>query len=247
MLGSSFSISGPNIVLNTIVAESLGRFADTLENADDFDGALHDLIRRVIREHRRIIFNGNSYSDEWKREAEKRGLLNLRTTPEALPCFVSPKNIALFTRHQIFTETEMRSRYEILLESYAKTLAIEAQTMLEMSRKEILPAVNAYVKDLTAAALAKQSFDRELGCVMERELLGRLSELEGGVYRRTELLEEQLRRLGELPSAKEQADFCAGALFAAMQELRAAADELESLTGKAYWPFPTYGELLFNI
>ena len=247
MLGSSFSISGPNIVLNTIVAESLGRFADALENADDFDGALHDLIRRVIREHRRIIFNGNSYSDEWKREAEKRGLLNLRTTPEALPCFVSPKNIALFTRHQIFTETEMRSRYEILLESYAKTLAIEAQTMLEMSRKEILPAVNAYVKDLTAAALAKQSFDRELGCVMERELLGRLSELEGGVYRRTELLEEQLRRLGELPSAKEQADFCAGALFAAMQELRAAADELESLTGKAYWPFPTYGELLFNI
>ena len=247
MLGSSFSISGPNIVLNTIVAESLGRFADALENADDFDGALHDLIRRVIREHRRIIFNGNSYSDEWKREAEKRGLLNLRTTPEALPCFVSPKNIALFTRHQIFTETEMRSRYEILLESYAKTLAIEAQTMLEMSRKEILPAVNAYVKDLTAAALAKQSFDRELGCVMERELLGRLSDLEGGVYRRTELLEEQLRRLGELPSAKEQADFCAGALFAAMQELRAAADELESLTGKAYWPFPTYGELLFNI
>ena len=182
MLGSSFSISGPNIVLNTIVAESLSRFADTLENADDFDGALHDLIRRVIREHRRIIFNGNSYSDEWKREAEKRGLLNLRTTPEALPCFVSPKNIALFTRHQIFTETEMRSRYEILLENYAKTLAIEAQTMLEMSRKEILPAVNAYVKDLTAAALAKQSFDRELGCVMERELLGRLSELEGGVY-----------------------------------------------------------------
>ena len=247
MLGSSFSISGPNIVLNTIVAESLSRFADTLENADDFDGALHDLIKMVIREHRRIIFNGNSYSDEWKREAERRGLLNLRTTPEALPCFVSPKNIALFTKHKIFTETEMRSRYEILLENYAKTLAIEAQTMLEMSRKEIIPAVNAYVKDLTDTALAKQSFDRELGCVMERELLGRLSGLEGGVYRKTELLEKQLQQLGEISSAKEQADFCAGTLFAAMQELRAVADELESLTGKTYWPFPTYGELLFSI
>lgn len=158
MLGSDLSISGPNVVLNTIVAEELSQFADLLEQAEDFNSMLEDLIKKTISEHKRIIFNGNNYSDEWVKEAESRGLLNLKTTADALPSFIADKNIALFTKHKIFTEIEIRSRYEILLENYCKKLRIEALTMCDMTSRQILPAISKYSSTLTDTALEKKRY-----------------------------------------------------------------------------------------
>ena len=247
MLGSAISIAGPNIILNTIVAEELSRFADQLEAAGDFEKELHTLIQETIRKHKRIIFNGNSYCDDWTREAEKRGLLNLKTTVDALPYFVSEKNIKLFTKHKIFTETEMRSRYEIMLENYCKTLNIEALTMLDMIKKEILPSVFAYVKDLTETAAAKQGLGGDLPCEVEKTLIGKLSSLSGCLYKKTEKLESILLDVKNYSDIKAQADYFKDTVFPAMQEARAVADELEVLTGEEYWAFPTYGALLFQV
>ncbi len=247
MLGSSFSIAGPNFVLNTIVADALEQMADELEGQEDFIGTLNELIKHTIRTHKRIIFNGNNYAEEWVEEAKKRGLLNLKSTPEALPYFVSDANIALFGHHGVLTESEVRSRYEITLENYCKVLNIEAETMLEMARKDILPAVTAYTRELTETALAKRALDAAISCEMETTLIAKLSALSTGLYQKIGALEDALLQSKQITEIAACATFYHDSVFAAMQELRAIADELESLTAKTCWPFPTYGDLLFSV
>ncbi|MDD3429711.1 MAG: glutamine synthetase III [Oscillospiraceae bacterium] len=247
MLGSTFSISGPNIVLNTIVAEALAQFADVLESASDFQAAMHDLVRDTIKAHKRIIFNGNGYADEWIKEAESRGLLNLKTTSDALPCFVSEKNVSLFTKHGIFTETEIHSRYEILLENYCKTINIEVLSMLDMVKKDILPAVSAYVKDLSKTALQKKALSAEIDCSVETDLVAKISTLSAALYKNTEALENALLAGKNAVDSQAEANYYTHTLLPAMQEVRIPADELETIVGEKYWPFPTYGKLLYNI
>ena len=247
MLGSMLSIAGPNLVLNTIVAEALSQFADQLEQAPDFTEALNKLIRRTIREHKRIIFNGNNYTDEWMEEAERRGLLNLRTTPEALPLFTAEKNVRLFARHCIFTEAEIRSRMEILLDNYIKTIQIESLTMVELTKKDILPAIVAYTIELSAAALDKRALSEDIDISVELDTVRRLSSLAACIKSDAEKLEHALAEVRVYPTAAEQASFCRTVVFVAMQQLRASADEAETLVSAKHWPFPTYGELLYSI
>ena len=247
MLGSSLSIAGPNIVLNAIVAEELSQFADVLEGAEDFNAALNELIKKTIREHKRIIFNGNNYSDEWVKEAEKRGLLHLRTAPEALPCFEAEKNIRLFEKFRIFTEAEVRSRTEIMLENYCKTLHIEGMTMVEMARRDILPAVTGYLTDLCREVKLKKEAAPACPAAREEKLIGRISALCDALSERTEKLEALLPEAEDCLPMQERAAFYRRKVFAAMEEVRAAADELETLTAREKWPFPTYGDLLFSI
>lgn len=245
MLGSAFSIAGPNIILNTIVAEELAQFADLLEKSTDFTTDLNKLIKDTISAHKRIIFNGNNYAEEWVKEAESRGLLNLKSTVDALPYFIDDKNVELFTKHKIFTSTEIHSRYEILLENYCKVLGIEALTMVEMSKKQILPAVCEYMDVLSRTALQKKKLSEKLSFEMEETLLGKLAKLADCLYRKTDYLETQLLNSKTFDSVKEEADFYKEVIFEAMQGLRAVADELEVSVGKKYWPYPTYGDLLF--
>ena len=247
MLGSSNSIACANIMLNTTVAESLRLFADELEGASDLNAALHDLIQRTIKEHKRIIFNGNGYDDAWIKEAtEKRGLLNLRTTPDAIAMLLHKENIDMLVAHKVYTESELRSRYEIQLENYCKTVRIEALTMVDMARKEILPAVEDYVSDLAAAA-AKKTVDADLPCGYETKQLRRLSALVDTIDGRVDALEEKLVKLDTLHDLAEEASFIRDVLIPGMGELRAAADEAETRTAASYWPFPTYGDLLFGV
>ena len=247
MLGSSVAISCPNTMLNTIVADVLAQFADELEAAEDFEAALASLIRRTIREHKRIIFNGNNYSDEWVAEAQARGLLNLKTTADALPYFIRPENLAMFARHRVYAENEVHSRYEILLDSYCKTLNIEVLTMLEMAKKEIFPAVCNYLKDLAETAAQKKSLLPDVSIELESGLITRLSTLSSCLYRKAEELETRLLDVKNYNDRQEQANFYRDVILPAMQELRVVGDELESLTGEAYWPYPTYGKLLFQV
>lgn len=247
MLGSSFSVSGPNVVLNTIVAESLSQFADVLENTDDFNGTLNDLIKSTIKEHKRIIFNGNNYSDEWVAEAEKRGLLNLKSTVDALPYLISDKNMKLFAKHKIYTEAEVYSRYEILLETYCKTLNIEALTMLDMVKKEIIPAVCSYIKDLSQGALNKKAISPDINCELEEKLISKLSSLSSCLYNKMDELDNALLGVKDYSDLGDCARYYREIVFSAMQSLRAVADEIEMLVGKDYWPYPTYGELLFSV
>lgn len=247
MLGSTFSISGPNIVLNTIVADTLSEFADELEKASDFTTELNALIKKTIKEHNRIISNGNNYSDEWPVEAKKRGLLNLKTTPDALPYFIKKENIELFDKHNVFTESEMRSRYEIQLENYSKTINIEALTMIDMSRKEILPAVSAYIKELADTANLAKAVASDVDCSYEAQMVKKLSSLTGLMFNRVNALDEALLKVKELSDVLEVAQYYSKVVFIAMQELRSVADEMETYVGEKYWPFPTYGELLFNV
>ncbi len=247
MLGSAISISCPNTILNTIMADTLMQFADELEGAEDFSHALNRLIRRTYREHKRIIFNGNNYSDEWTREAEARGLLNLKTTADALPYYISDKNVELFGRHCVYTENEVHSRYEILMEGYSKTLRIEARTMLEMARKDIFPAVCAYMKDLSKTALQKKEILPDAEAVLECSLLSRLSKLSSELYRLTEVLEADHAKVSSDADCKEVAEFYRDIIVPDMQKLREVADEIEMLTGADYWPYPTYEDLLFHV
>ena len=247
MLGSSASISSVNIVLNTAVAESLRQYADVLEAASDFQSALHDLIRQTIRQHRRIIFNGNGYDDVWLEEAEQRGLLNLRTTPDCLPRMLDGKNVALFSSHRVLSETELRARYEVMTENYAKVLNIEALTMLDMVKRDILPAVCAYQKELAETAAAKKAFAPGASCACEQTLLTRMAELTAALYARTETLEEALLNAGNICDSAALARYYREYVLSAMTELRACADELETMTASKYWPMPTYGELLFGV
>lgn len=247
MLGSAFSISGPNIVLNTIVAEELAQFADELEKAEDFTKALNSLIKTTISKHKRIIFNGNNYSEEWVKEAEKRGLLNLKTTVDALPYFIKDKNIKLFTKHKVFTESEIHSRYEILMENYCKVICIEALTMLEMVRKEIIPAVSSYIKDLCDSAIAKKTLASDINCELEKSMVSKLSSLSESLVKKTKKLEEGVLKVKEQGTLLAQATYYRDIVFPAMQELRAVADEIELQVGEKYWPYPTYGQLLFSV
>ncbi|MCD8392976.1 MAG: glutamine synthetase III, partial [Cloacibacillus porcorum] len=247
MLGSSQSIAGPNIVLNTIVAEELEQFADALEGAGDFKETLNGLIRKTISEHKRIIFNGNGYEDAWLEEAARRGLSNYRTTPDAMPHYVDAKNIALFTKHKVFTEVEMRSRCEVHLENYCKVIRIEALTMAEMVRKDIIPAAYTYLKRLSETAVAVKTACPELDCAMEINMLKYLRTLTDSLYVNINRLEGILTEAEECGSAEEAALYYRDKVLPVMGELRSAADEIERFVGEKYWPYPTYGELLYSV
>ena len=246
MLGSTFSISETNIVLNTIVAESLSSFADELENAEDFEAAVRKLIKDTYIAHKRIVFNGNGYSDEWKEEAEKRGLLNLKTTVEAIPHYKDPKNVRLFTKHNIFSEVEVISRTDILLEEYAKTVHIEAITMLHIANKAIIPGVVGYLNKLSESASLKKGINPAFSCECEDGLIAEISKYEGELYNAVIRLKELL---GSVPDsdALTYAQYYRDNIIPAMEKVRKPADELELLVSRDYWPFPTYGDLLFSV
>lgn len=246
MPGSSSSIAGCNFVLNTVVADELKQFADILEKAPDFDSALNALIKGVIREHDRIIFNGNGYDDAWIKEAQKRGLLNLRTTPDALPYFIKPENIELFARHKVLNEEEMYSRYEIMMEEYTKILSIEAKTMVNMAHKEILPAASSYARTLAeTCAMTMQVAGTENA--YERETVKEISKLVDQAYRAMNYLKDVVDRADASEDFEARAFAYRDEVIGAMQALREPCDQLETMTDEKAWPFPTYGKLLFGI
>ena len=247
MLGSTFSIAGPNITLNAIVTEELSQFADILEASEDFDKDLAKLIQKTIKEHKRIIFNGNNYSDEWVAEAEKRGLLNLKTTADALPYFIAPKNIELFTKHKIFTETEMRSRYEILMEEYTKTLNIEVLTMLDMVKKDIIPAVLSYQTTLCDAVAAKKAVCESIDASLECDLLKKVADLSSALAKNLAALEKTEEQASEINGIENKAVFFKESVLGAMEDLRATVDALEVCVGRDFWPYPTYTDLIFRV
>ena len=248
MLGSSNSIACTNIMLNGAVAQSLKLFADELEKADDFEGALHDLIRRTIHEHKRIIFNGNGYDDAWIKEAtEKRGLLNLRTTPDAMPTILEEKNVSMLTGLKIFTKAEIESRYEIMMENYVKTVSIEAQTMLDMTRREILPAVERYTKELSDTLAAKLAVIPGLPSRYETGAITKLSTLADQIDAQAGELEQAVLHLKTITSVTESAFYIRDAILSRMAALRVVCDEAETVTDERCWPFPTYGDLLFGV
>lgn len=244
MTGSDMSIGDACFVLNTIVAESLEQFADELEKAQDFETALDELIKKVFTKHQRIIFNGDNYTDEWVTEAERRGLLNLTSTVEAAQYLAARKNLDLFEHHGIFTEVESLARYRIKLDEYSKIINIEALTMIDMAKRSIAPAVSAYCSDLAAAALSK----KELGISVkaEKEVLEKISDLAAVLNDKIAALESAVLEADEFKSA-EQAKYFRDSVIPAMNELRLVADELETMTAEEYWPFPSYGEMLFSI
>ncbi|HBN80586.1 MAG TPA: glutamine synthetase type III, partial [Ruminococcaceae bacterium] len=245
MVGSSFSIACPNVILNTCVADVLSDFADQLEKADDFTAALKKLVKTTIREHKRIIFNGNNYSVEWVREAEKRGLLNLKATPDALAYYTSDKNVALFEKHGVLSKSELFSRYEIILENYCKQLHIEALTMLGMIRKEIIPAVCGYMRDLSTQALNKKQLG--IGIELESTLLKKLSALSEQLYEAAGELQKAADKEGGFSNIQEEANYYKDVVLDRMQKARAVSDELEPCVGEKYWPFPSYSDLLFSV
>ena len=248
MLGSSNSIACSNIMLNAAVAESLRQYADYLEKAEDFEAALHDLIQKTIKEHKRIIFNGNGYDDAWIREAtEQRGLLNLRTTPDALPCILEKKNVDMLTSLKVMSEAEIRSRCEIMLDNYRKTVNIEAQTMVDMVRKEILPAVEGYTAKLAGALAAKKAVVPTLTGKYETGLIEKLSGLIDRIDAAAEDLENALTVYHRIEDVTEAANTIRDVIIPKMEALRAPCDEAETCTAADMWPFPTYGELLFGV
>ena len=248
MVGSSNSIACANIMLNTAVAEILRQFADELEAASDFDAALRALIKKTILDHKRIIFNGNGYDDAWIREAvEERGLLNLKTTPDAMATLLDEKNVALLTSHKVMTEAEVRSRYEIQMENYVKTVRIEAIAMGDIARKEILPAVESSVDRLARGIAAKKSVDPGLPCVHEMKQLRKLSVITDRIDEATEALESAVTELDMKDDVTEQALYIRDEILPKMAVLRAPCDEAETTSAAKYWPFPTYGELLFSV
>ncbi|HBQ64662.1 MAG TPA: glutamine synthetase type III, partial [Clostridiales bacterium] len=247
MLGSAFSVSGPNIILNTITAQALSEFAEQLEAAEDFNGTLNRIIREAIKKHRRIIFNGNNYSEEWVKEASRRGLSNLAATPDSLPCFITEKSINLFSRHKVFTPGEVHSRYEILMEGYCKTMNIEALTLLDIARRDIFPACCAYIKDLTDLASAKKGLGIGAGAAAEEKMIVRLSSLVDALDGKILALEAALEKTRKAEDLQSKARTFREAVLPEMQEIRRYADELESLAGAKYWPMPTYGDLLFRV
>lgn len=247
MLGSAFSIAGANIVLNTIVAEELSQFADILENSSNFDEDLNTLIKNTIKSHNKIIFNGNNYSNDWVKEAEKRGLLNLKTTPDALPSFVNSKNVELFTKHHVLSETELYSRYEILLDNYSKTIHIEALTMIDLAKKEIIPAILGYQGEIAEIANNKKKLSSSTQCCLEENILNKISALGNSLYSKLEDLEKSVLDAKLHTEALDLAKYYREPVFMNMQQLRAVVDELETLVSKKYWTLPSYGELLFSV
>ncbi|MEF2825122.1 MAG: glutamine synthetase III [Peptococcaceae bacterium] len=248
MLGSSDSIACANIMLNTTLAESLRLFADELEAASDFNAALHKLIKKTITAHKRIIFNGNGYDDAWLKEAtEKRGLLNLRTTPDAIPMLIQKENMDMLIAHKIYTESELLARHDILLENYCKTVRIEALTMVEIVTKEILPAIESYESALVSTASAKRAFDVHIPCNYEQKLIKRLATLVDTIDARATALESATVKLDMTSDLTEKGAFIRDDILPKMSALRVVSDEAETLTAASYWPFPTYGELLFGV
>ena len=248
MLGSANSIACTNIMLNAAVAESLKSYADRLEGVEDFETALHDLIKKTIKDHKRIIFNGNGYDDAWIKEAtEERGLLNLRTTPDALPTLLDKKNVEMLTAHKIFSEAEIESRYEITLENYCKTVNIEGLTMVDMARKEIIPAVEKYVADIAAAYSAKKNSVAGISVKYEEEMLKKLSVLVDEMDAAVKELELALVKYNTITDITEASEDIRDDVLPKMSVLRIACDEAETITAEEYWPFPTYGDLLFGV
>ncbi len=248
MLGSSNSIACANIMLNSAVAESLKNYADKLEKATNFESTLHEMIRQTIKEHKKIIFNGNGYDDAWIKEAvEKRGLLNYRTTADCLPHLLDDKNIAMLTAHGIFSEAEIHSRYEITLENYCKTVVIEANTMVDMAKTEIMPAIEDYILALAQTAVAKKTLDAAIPCSYESNLLKKLSVLIEQINIKTDALQEALITRHTAENIGAEAMIIRDAILIKMSELRVICDEAETITAKKYWPFPTYGDLLFGV
>ncbi len=247
MLGSSQNIAMPNIVLNTTVAESFRQFADKLEGAEDFDKAVSELIRETFRKHKRIIFDGNGYSEEWEREAERRGLLNLRTSVEAYKHFDDEKNIELFTTHGVMSEVEVRSRQEIMFENYSKIVNIEALTMIEMAMRDIIPAVNAYIEKVAGVATAKVAAVPGLNCPVERDIISKLSTLNAKAYAALGELRRAEARATAQSDAVAMAEAYVGEVIPAMNDLRGYVDQMESLTATDYWPLPSYGDMMFKV
>ena len=248
MLGSSNSIACANIMLNSAVAESLKIYADRLENAKNFEDVLHEMIRKTIKDHKRVIFNGNGYDDTWIKEAvEKRGLLNYRTTPDCMPHLLDKKNVRMLTSHKVFSEAELKSRCEIMLENYCKTVRIEANTMIDMVKTEIAPAISAYVLELANTAAAKKAVDDSISRSYETELVKKLVKLQDQIATRTDELEEAVMKLQDAEDVAAESYMIRDDVLEKMGNLRAACDEAETMTAKKYWPFPTYGDLLFGV
>jgi len=247
MLGSAFSISGPNIVLNTIVAESLTQFADTLEKSKDFKSDIASIVKKTYSEHKRIIFNGNNYSEEWVIEAQKRGLSNLKNTVDSLPKYLEKKNIDLFKKHHVFTEDEIHSRYEILMEAYCKTLHIEALTMVDMVKGEIIPACMDYQRELVDLLRQKKAYSGTMDCAVEEHFLNNIAKLSACLLRKLTALESAILEASQDREIQAQGAFYRDSIFTAMSELRLIVDELETLVAKKHWPIPTYAELLYSV
>ena len=247
MLGSSQNIALPNIVLNTAVAESLREFADILEAADDFDAAVAKLLRETFAKHRRIIFDGNGYSEEWEKEAEARGLLNLKTSVDAFKLFDLPKNVALFTAHGVMSKVEVCSRKDILFENYSKIVNIEALTMIEMATRDIIPAVSAYIGELANSAAAKLAVMPDVSCDVEKDLIARLSSLNAKAYAKVADLKAAEKKAAATEGAEAMAEEYKTCVLPLMNELREAVDEMETLTSSEYWPLPTYGDMMFRV
>ena len=245
MVGSSFSLAGPNIVINTIVADVLRRFADELESAKDFNASVHDIVVRTIRENKRIIFNGNNYSEEWLEEAKRRGLSNLKNAAEALPLFAERKSVELFERMEVMSEREVVTRTEIMLDNYCKVLAIEGLTMSEMVKRDIYPAVDSYIASLCKTAEKKSRLGAS--SKVDEELVRKLSDAAETMWRKTEELDRLLADARSVEGAAKQAAFFADRVLPVMQEIRIVADRTETETPKGVWPYPSYGELLFGV
>ncbi|MBD5130862.1 MAG: glutamine synthetase type III [Ruminococcaceae bacterium] len=247
MVGSNLNVAGPNTILNTIVANSLTEFADELEGVapEKFNEALHDLLVKTIKEHKRVIFNGNGYGDEWPVEAEKRGLPNLKSTVDAIPCITAQKNIDLFKKFGVYSEVELHARQEILLENYSKVINIEALTAADMAKTEILPAVMKFAKDICDIAASKKALGVEP--TVETEMAKKVNELTIALNDKAHALSDAVVKAQSIEDAEKKARYYHDEVFADMQSLRAVADELETIVGEEYWPYPTYDELLFNV
>ena len=247
-LGSSLNIACPNYILNTMVAEELSQFYDVLKDADDLDSAVKALIKKTFTEHQDIIFNGNNYAPEWVEEAERRGLCNYKSLPEAVAHFIDQKNVDLFVKNKICSEEEVKARYEIELENYAKQINIEALTMIDMAKKNILPAVSSYVRELTDTALAKKALSDAIPTSVEEELVASLSNKLVCFSKKTAELEEAVIKASEYSNDNlAYATYYRETVFALMQELRAVGDSMETETSSEYWPYPSYGEMLFGV
>lgn len=245
MLGSSQSIASPNVVLNTIMAQELEEFADILEQSNDFRADLQNLLHDTFKAHQRIIFDGNGYGEDWVREAQRRGLSNLRDTVDCMPAYIDPKNIRLFSGHNILSETEMRARYEIHLENYCKVTSIEAATLRDMVMRGILPAVNRYTADLTQAILRKREL--VVPCRVEEDLLSKLSGLTASLYDTMTAMEQAMDQAPDAEGGIEAARYYREEIGRRMEEARQSIDRLESLTAAEYWPYPTYADILFSV
>ena len=247
MLGSASSVSDVNTILNTAVAEELKYFAEELEKARDFESELHDLIKDTIQKHKRIIFNGNGYDNSWVEEAERRGLANLKTTPDALKHLMDTKNILLFTGHRIFSKEELAARYDIMMENYCKVINIEALTMLDMARKDILPAMSNYCKELAETISSKISVCQDIDCSYEQETLANLSSLVSAMYKQVNKLDEDLIKIKSTEDVTEMGDYYKNTILSDMTAIRISSDMMETIASSEKWPYPSYGELLFGV